>query len=75
MTSSAAIMASARLLRPPGPTRASTAAGRAQRAGSARRAGESGERLSHVRAAAGGALDPIEGNSAVNAGLPDRDTV
>jgi hypothetical protein len=38
--------------------------GRAQLAGSARRAGESGDELNHVRVAAGGALDPIEANSA-----------
>jgi hypothetical protein len=46
------------------PTRASTAATPRAASGIGRRAGESNDRLTHVRAAAGGALDPIEGNSA-----------
>ena len=43
---------------PAGPARASTAEGRAQQAGSARRARELDDKPNHLRAAAGGALIP-----------------
>src|SRR5438270_4650359 len=53
-----------------GPARASTAAGRAQQAGPTRAGKRPVYKVRHLRAAVGGALDPIEGNSARSRRVP-----
>jgi hypothetical protein len=54
-----------------GPARARPS-GRAQQAGAAWRAGELGDGLSHVCAAGGGALDPLEAYSATQSAVECR---